>query len=582
MITPIIREYFKGLKEQNELDVVIPDLLTSMGFEVVRRPVSGNRQYGADVIAVGTDVDGERKLFVFSIKRGDLTRQEWAGADQALRQSLDEIKDVILNNRAPEHQGLKVVICITLGGIVPEAMEPLVNGYMLSNRTDALDYQVWTGDTLTRKILDGALREELFSGELRSLLRKAAATADDPERSIAHFERLVAKVAQGEADPVAKVRILYLALWILFVWGRDAGNLEAPYQASEIVTLRAWDLLYRQIEGDRGRRLDASHSFHQVVSLHLQIWDELYGKKVLPHAGKLHVLSFAVGSVDGLDINLSMFETAGRVAMGGLWQLWMEPGEGAAPQTSDLPNWPARRIAEALGRMPFANPTLLTPFADHHSTDLALALLLLCSVRDARDAARRWVREAAQRIMLAYRHHGRYPADDGSYGFLLRHPESATDEYRQAAMAASVTMPLLVTVAYILDDGYTIAEIGEFQQADASNCSFQAWVPNSRTEDKIWQGDPWQGSSITGLKVGTDGSELIAAQRAEAQANPDYPALSAIRLEHWPVLLLACRRLRLPVPPQLWIKLMDEMRPPEPAEGNVEAAGGFSGEGKTT
>src|SRR4051794_15523060 len=99
---------------------------------------------------------------------------------------------------------------------------------MQSNRTHALDYQVWTGDTLTRKILEGALREELFSGELRSLLRKAAATADDPERSIAHFERLVAKVVQGEADPVATVRILYFALWILFVWGPDAGNLEAP------------------------------------------------------------------------------------------------------------------------------------------------------------------------------------------------------------------------------------------------------------------------------------------------------------------------------------------------------------------
>lgn len=560
MITPIIREYFKGLKERDELDVVIPDLLTSMGFEVVRRPTTGTRQYGADVIAVGTDSDGERKLFVFSIKRGDLTRQEWAGSEQALRQSLDEIKDVILSNRAPEHEGLKVVICITLGGIVPEAIEPLVNGYMRTNRTETLDYQVWTGDTLTAKILDGALREELFSGELRSLLRKAAATADDPERSIAHFERLVAKVAEGDADPVAKVRVLYLALWILFIWGRDAVNLEAPYQASEIVTLRAWDLLWHRIETDDGRRLDASHAFHQVVTLHLQIWDELYGEKVLPHAAKLHVLSFAVGSVDGLDINLSMFETAGRVALGGLWRLWMEPGEGATPRASDLPNWPAARIAEALGRMPVANPTLLSPFADHQSTDLGLALLLLCSVRDTRGAARQWVREAAQRVTFAYRHHARYPANDGSYAFLLRHPEARTDEYRREAMAASVTLPLLAAVAYMLGDDETVAHIGEFQRTDAAHCSFQTWVPNSRTEAKAWRGDPWQGSSLTGLTVGLDGSELIVRLRAEAEANPDFPALSAIRLEHWPILLLACRRLRLPVPPQLWMGLMDEMR----------------------
>ena len=43
--------------------------------------MTGTRQYGADVIAVGPDTDGVRKLFLFSIKRGDLTRQEWDGSD---------------------------------------------------------------------------------------------------------------------------------------------------------------------------------------------------------------------------------------------------------------------------------------------------------------------------------------------------------------------------------------------------------------------------------------------------------------------------------------------------------------------
>jgi hypothetical protein len=561
MITPIIREYFRGLRERDELDVIVPDLLTSMGFEVISRPTRGPRQYGADVTAVGTDTDGVRKLFLFSIKRGDLTRQEWAGSDQALRQSLDEIKDVVLGERAPEHRDLPVVICITLGGVVPENMQRLVKGYMNSNRTDTLNYQIWSGDTLTSKILDGALREELFSGELRSLLRKAAAMVEEPDVSITYFSTLVEKVAESDEDPVARVRVLYLALWILFVWGRDNGNLDAPYEASELVTLRAWELLWRRIEADDGRRLDASHAFFEIVQLHLQIWEELYGEKVLPRATARHALSFAVGSVNSVDINHAMFETAGRVAMGGLWRLWMEGGSGDAPRVSTKDGGRAKEIAEALGVMPATNPTLLSPFTDDKGIDIALALLLLSAMPSTHWRARDLARGTAQRVMFAFIHHARYPTIDGSYANLLRHPSSQTDEYRRGATSASIIMPLLAMVSWMMGDDEVVQDISEFQRDEMAHCNFQTWVPNSRTEGGIWHGDRWQGSSFGELVVNGDGTELIGKLRAEATANQAYPALSAIRLEHWPVLLMACRRYRLPVPPQLWIHLLEHLRP---------------------
>lgn len=561
MITPIIREYFRGLKERDELDVIIPDLLTSMGWEVVRRPTKGPRQYGADVIAVGTDKDSVRKLFLFSIKRGDLTRQEWAGTEQALRQSLDEIKDVVLGERAPEHQGLPVVICITLGGVVPENMERLVNGYMNANRTATLDYQVWSGDTLTGKILDGALREELFSGELRSLLRKSAAMVEETGVSLGYFTALIDKVAQSKEDPVARVRVLYLALWILFVWGRDNGNLDAPYEASELVTLCAWELLHRKIESDKGHRREASHAFFEIVHLHLRIWDALYGEKVLPRAGNRHALSFAVGSVNAVDINHALFETAGRVAMGGLWRLWMEPGNGDVPRLSAKTGWAAQQIANALAAMPGANPTLLSPFTDSQGIDMGLALLLLCATPSAHANARDWTRATARRVMAAYVHHNRYPTIDGSYANLLRHPLAQTDEYRREATSGSIVMPLLAMVAWALSDDELVLEIGSFQREKMAHSNFQTWVPNSRTEDRLWHGDRWQGSALGELVVGGDGEDMIAKLRAEAAANADYRSLSAIRLEHWPVLLMACRRHRLPVPPQLWMQLFEQLRP---------------------
>ena len=86
----VFREYLASLRERRELDVVLPDLLSELGFNVISRPSVGTRQYGVDVAAVGSDTDSatgasEKKLFLFSIKQGDLTRNDWDGTKQALR-----------------------------------------------------------------------------------------------------------------------------------------------------------------------------------------------------------------------------------------------------------------------------------------------------------------------------------------------------------------------------------------------------------------------------------------------------------------------------------------------------------------
>lgn len=560
MITPIIREYFRGLRERDELDVIVPELLTGMGFEVISRPMTGPRQYGADVTAVGPDADGVRKLFLFSIKRGDLTRSEWDGSAQALRPSLNEIKDVVLAERMPEHRDLPVVICITMGGVVPENMQRAVKGYMNANEAAGLTFQIWSGDTLTGKILDGALREELFSGEPRSLLRKSAAMVEEPDISIAYFTSLIDYVLRTEEPAVSRVRVLYLALWILFVWGRDNGNLDAPYEASELVTLRAWELLWKEIERDDGRKLEASYVFFEVVQLHLRIWDALYAEKILPHASSRFALSYAVGSLNAIDINHSMFETAGRVAMGGLWRLWMESDQGAAPAVSNEEG-AAAVIAGRLAEMASTNPTLLAPLIDGQGIDLGLALLLLSAVASTQEEASGWAAHVAQRFIATFVNHGRYPTIDGSYANLLKHPARRTDEYRQEATSGSILLPLVAMVAWANGEDDVLREIGAFQAERMAHCNFQTWVPNSRTEDMIWHGERRQGSALGNLVVGDDGAQLINALRKEAGANVDYPALSAIRLEHWPVLLLACRHYRLPIPPQLWLTILDQMRP---------------------
>lgn len=556
----IVREFFRGLKERKELDAILPELLTAMGYEVISRPMVGTRQYGADVAAIGIDEeDGLRKLFLFVIKQGDLTREEWEGTPQAVRPSLNEIRDVYLSGVAPAHKRLPVVICITVGGIVRENVLPNVNGYMAEESRGRIIFRLWTGDTLTGKIVDGALREEVFPLELRTLLRRAAALVEEPEAAFAHFAHLVERVISNDAiDPVARVRTLYLALWILTIWGREGNNLEAPYRASELVVLRSWALLVPKIENDRTRKLEPSHSFLEIVLLYLHIWHELYVGKILPHAKELHALSFAGWSHEALDVNLSLFETVGRVAMGGLWHAWLDQPPKTVPGVLAKTNEKVRQTAVALADMVRANPALWTPACDEHGIDMALALMLLSMVPETRETAAHWVAQSANATMICYERGKGFPVNETDYATLIRIPEPADDALRQELTAGSILYPILAAFAWSQDNKEVLGDLDTFQRDSLGHSNFQIWVPNAGTEAKIWDGHR-TGSGLGSLSIGEDGSALIAALRREIDKNAAYPALSAIRLDHWPLLLLACRTYRLPPPPQLWLPLLDEV-----------------------
>ena len=189
---------------------------------------------------------------------------------------------------------------------------------------------------------------------------KLAANAGWDQELLA-LELVRAVLADEAQDAIARVRVLYLALWILTVWAREADNLEAAYSASELVTLRAWELLAPAIAQDRSRKQTASYGLFELVQLHLAIWDELYGQKVLPHAASRHALSYAAWSQESLDINLALFKNVGRIALGGLWQAWLTTPHSSAPALLDRPAPQVEAVAIALANLIEANPTLYTP-----------------------------------------------------------------------------------------------------------------------------------------------------------------------------------------------------------------------------
>lgn len=556
----VIREYLASLREREELDAMLPNLLSEMGFTVYSRPSRGTRQYGVDIAAVGTAEGGERKVYLFSVKQGDLNRQDWDGTPQALRSSLNEIRDVYIRTCIPaEYQDLPIVICLVFGGDVKEAVRQAVKGYIDDYTTATVTYEEWNGDRLADLILTGILREGMFTGEMRGHLRKAAAMVEDPDIAYAHFQKLVDAIvnrpAKKKAERITKVREIYMCLWVLFTWAREADNVEAPYRASEYTVLRAWELLKDMIGGKGREAIDAGIVFNDLVELHFSIWDVL-AAKILPHVDKRHAISATVASFSSLDINLKAHEIMGRIAMRGLWLAWAK-GQGIVPTPLGAAEGdPLNVITMQLFSLIDNNPALQSPISDDQAIDIALALMLLGVHGGCNEAICSWLDVLVDRLYFAYCAHSAYLTCKDSYWDLVEHPAEKTDEYRKEATGGSTLYPLLALWAAGCGADQALTKLAEFKDKHLDHCNFQLWFPDEDSEAGLYRGTNRHGDMLSDIPVDSDGTETQEYVGLECSTNEHFRRLSAVELHHWPIVLMASRHYRLPVPPQIWIDLL--------------------------
>jgi hypothetical protein len=558
---PLIREYLASLRERDELDAILPDLLSEMGYTVLSRPSRGTRQYGMDVAAIGPGEDD--RLYLFSIKRGDLTRSEWDGdSAQALRPSLNEIKDVYISAHVPEeHRWRRIVICLCFGGDVQEQARLNVTSYIKDNQTERVSYEEWNGERIAGYIESGLLREGLLTKQMRSSFRKAVAMLDEPDVSFAHFSALVdALLASAKGAPekarITAARQLSICLWVLFVWARDAGNVESPYLSSERALLSMWHLLRDAACAEKPSEAVGA-VLNQLAELHFQISDELNGK-VLRHAGEKYAVSAAVRSRSPLDINLKLFEMLGRIALRGLWLTWSERGSSPFPQPRQGRMWDPRidQLAERVCALVASNPALLLPVTDNQVIDLTLAFMFLAAQGGSADALKIWLQEVVQRAHYAFRTHKAYTCIFRDYRDLAEHPREKTDEYRRAATSASVLLPTLAFWAAGLEDAKTLTKLAEFNREQLAHCAFQLWLPGDDSEDNIYVDAESHGASFTDVPVTEEPSVILDYVLRECGEGTPFFGLSAVEFGHWPIVAMACRHHRLPLPPHLWKGLL--------------------------
>jgi hypothetical protein len=554
----LLSDYVSSLRERGELDAILPDLLSARGYHVISRPGIGVVQHGVDVAAVGPDDDGVRKLFLFSVKAGDLTRSNWNTGEQALHPSLDEIREIYIPNRIPpQYKDLKVVICVVVGGSVQQSAQQALTAYFKKYKNKKVSFQEWNGDRIADMLLLGLLQEKFLPKPLRSSFQKAVAMADQPDVSYEHFARLLLALQQRavkDKDRVLVARQINICLWVLFVWARDVDNLEAPYRASELALLHVWELM-KPFLGKKGAEARAmSLAVHQVVRLHTIIAGLFLERKVLPHVGQRHALSFAVNSGEPTDVNLKMFDVLGRLALTGHWMVWLGRS-GGQPLNDEQIAGLRKHVVQGISLIA-NNPSLFLPLMDEQAVELALFLAFAVQIGNADADIGAWLKEMVRRLKMTVIGHGRYPAALTEYADLLAHPKARTDEYQQEVTSGSVLLPLLLAVVTAFGDAQSVATLEELIAGPLSHCTLQLWTPDEKSEKHLYLNDEVHGSTLTDLPVSNSGKDLIKVLTEASRHSPGFNDLSAVKYGYFPLVLTACRHYRLPVPPQFWIPLL--------------------------
>lgn len=552
----IFAQYLASLKERDELDAILPDLLSELGLNVTSKPSLGSKQYGVDVVAEGkfeSDVD---RIFLVSIKAGDLRRSDWDSNPNALRQSLNQIIDTYIPKFiAASKKHLPIVVVICLGGDVHQTVQVDVDSYIDKNSSEEISFEVWNGDRLADMLLSGVLRENTLPEDWRNDFRKSVAFVDEPDVSFRYFSCFIENLVDGSRPEfrmaLRAVRQIYVAVWTLYVWARDAQNLEAAFLASEKGLILSWHIARSYLETDSNETAHLRDCILRLTTLHRTMLDDYVRAYVAPRAPIFHGLTSAIASEASLDLNLRMFDILGRVACKGLWALHdVEMQTRCVRQDVECSTADIRKTAEILEKLIANNPILFTPIKDSHAIDITLACLFLR--RCGRDKTiQSWVQHTTRATIFAYLTHDLYPCIFEDYRDLVDHPKG-NEAYRERATMASTLFPTLAIWAALVGDQSTLDELARFVSNELGHSTMQLWFPKFDTIEHFFLNREEHGVCLADINIEQSSEQLIEFIKTECFTSDDYISLRNSVMGYWPLIALVSRHYRRPVVPHLW------------------------------
>jgi len=560
----IIREFLGQLKESGELDRLLPDLLARMKLIPISRPQIGVRQNGVDVAAVGKDEHGIKTLYLFVLKVGDVGRRDWDAGVNAIRATLNQVKDSYLRSYVrPEHRDLPVKIVVCTTGDLKQDVQADFNGFVEQNSGEKLTYAFWSGDTLAALIDSNLLDEYAINPTERGDLRRAIALIGTSDYDLRHAYKLFRDLlltsrrdsASGALSSrerkhfIRQLKTAALALEVMFHWAEQEGNLLNAFLAGERCCLWAWEAV-------RDRKLakyrPAVSAFLDIYNLHNRIC-HAYFVKLQPYCFVRDAISSYTGE-SSLVAN-KVFEQIGLLAEVGLLQLQRTLGNGddAAKNNTAV-------VANAVVALIENNPSSGSPRFDENAIEVSLALLLLLSA-GKEEEAKAWLTEISRRLVYCYRRSKGFPIATDSLDDLVELDNGHLDDDEIKRLRdLSTLVPTVLYWCAILGHEELYRDLQTIQDSVFEGVCLQVWYPDEETDNHIYRGAAQRESGTTEAPIIFPATiqELVQINREllESKMVPDLSFSSAVRHGLYGLVLMACRHFRTPFPPQFWLPFL--------------------------
>lgn len=276
----VIKDYISQLKEKDELDLLLCDLLLQMGYLMDNKPETGNRQYGVDIRAYT-----EEEILLCVVKQGKLTRDTWDSGQNEVRQSLNEIHDAYLRFLPEEDKKKQLRIAVVTNNVMDEAVWLEWTGYVEDNtnwRGIPVKLEFWGIDKLVADVQQYLFEEKLFGAEQQKRLRRALYFIGESDYRNEYFEQIIddyllqLHVEDKTKQRDKKLAGMYLASQMIAQYAADARIYKIAIQVTEYLIIRYWEFLLQNSLFEKKQYMDWLLKFLSAY----EKWNDLYYEAV--------------------------------------------------------------------------------------------------------------------------------------------------------------------------------------------------------------------------------------------------------------------------------------------------------------
>ena len=166
-----------------------------------------------------------------------------------------------------------------------------------------------------------------------------------------------------------------------------------------------------------------------------------------------------------------------------------------------------------------------------------------------------WLSELVARATFAYKVNGQYPCNLLSYIELLEHPTQNNENYYRKVTGGSILFPIIALYASLLNDSNLYSQVQSLKKSHLSHCNFQFWYPDEYSEEHFYTHSDLHGAVLSNACIYRSSNDFKNQVFTECHHTKYYEELTAVKYDFWPLILVACRHHRIPVPLNIVEKL---------------------------